>query len=166
MSHKKDARLIWVNCIPHLCVCTLFNSLSPLVSFSDNFCKHFGPRSGQTKRSWSGSKLFDILNFLKVFLENLFWKISRQSSKTPGGIELSKQRNFPIWLPFCKGSSYYTLSIHAISTREWHLFYKQIKLVIHYISWYSLNLFFTPHQVTLICFQVISDPRFSFFKQL
>ena len=44
-----------------------------LVSFADNFCKIFGPRSGPTKcRAWSGSKLFDTLF---VFLKNCLKKL-------------------------------------------------------------------------------------------
>ena len=47
-------------------------------------CKQFGPRSGSTeRRSWSGSKLFDILvMFLEEFFKTLILKKSADSNKS------------------------------------------------------------------------------------
>ena len=50
------------------------------VTFADNLCKQFGPRSGLTEcLSWSGSKLFDTLCSWKDFLKKLILKeVSKQ----------------------------------------------------------------------------------------
>ena len=50
-----------------------------VVCCPDNLCKQIGPRSGQTKcLAWSGSKLFDIIVFLKAY----FFKKSADDNKS------------------------------------------------------------------------------------
>ena len=53
------------------------------LSFADNLCKQFVPKSAPTKcRTWSGSKLFDTLMvFLKYFLKKLILKKKKKRQR-------------------------------------------------------------------------------------
>ena len=52
------------------------------LSTTDNLCKQFGPRSGQTDfRAWSRSKRFDnVMVFLKFFLEKVDFEKKKVSA--------------------------------------------------------------------------------------
>ena len=54
------------------------------MSFADNICKQFGPKSGPTeRRAWFGSKLFDTLMVSpKEFFENVNFENNQQTIKT------------------------------------------------------------------------------------
>ena len=53
------------------------------LSSADNLCKQFGPRSGPTEcQSSSGSRLFDLIVFLKEWFENVNLERSQQISTT------------------------------------------------------------------------------------
>ena len=53
------------------------------MSSADNLSKQFGPRSGPTKRrTWSGSKLFDLLIiFLIEYFEKVDFEKNQQTTK-------------------------------------------------------------------------------------
>ena len=71
------------------------------MSSADNFCKQYGPRSGQTKcRACSGSKLFDTqMVFLKEFFEkDDFEKISRRQKSIK--ISQGKGVNAHVMVPY------------------------------------------------------------------
>ena len=77
------------------------------MSSADNFCKQLGPRSGPTeRRSWPGSKLFDILMvFLKEFFEKMILKKSSNDKKESKITQYGKRLRVDAYLkcfPFCK----------------------------------------------------------------
>ena len=70
----RNSTLLFMSLRLNLCV---------LMSFVDNLCKQFGPRSGPTLcRAWSGSNVFaTLMVFLKEFFKNVNFEKNQRTTK-------------------------------------------------------------------------------------